>query len=174
MIFTLDVFFIFIANTVVIFYISYYPLDRGFTNQTLGFYIVAIFNTGSVLGRILPNALSDRIGVFNTLVPRTLVLEVTQFALLRVFNTGGMVVEAIATGFFSGSMIGTRIGMGFAPPGFGLLAAEPIASAILAATTDPLDRTGVWVFGGATAILSSIYHAFVRVVRSGVALSVKA
>ncbi|KAI0854492.1 hypothetical protein F4860DRAFT_499268 [Xylaria cubensis] len=125
-VFTIGVFFIFIANATVIFYISYYPLDRGFTDETLGFYIVAIINAGSVFGRILPNALSDRIGVFNTLAP------------LSVFN-----IEAIATGFFSGvvielppvtiqmlaenkSMIGTRIGMGFALAGFGLLAAGPI------------------------------------------------
>ncbi|KAI1821769.1 monocarboxylate permease-like protein, mch4 [Xylaria intraflava] len=191
MIFTLGVFFVFIANTVVIFYISYYPLDRGFTNQTLGFYIVAIFNAGSVLGRILPNALSDRIGVLNTLIPLTIVLGVTQFALLGVFNTSGIVVSAIATGFFSGvvialppvafrmltenkSMIGTRIGMGFALAGFGLLAAGPIAGAVLAATTDPLDWTGLWTFGGAAAILSAICHTVVRIIKSGVALNIKA
>ncbi|KAI0193461.1 monocarboxylate permease-like protein, mch4 [Astrocystis sublimbata] len=190
-IFTLGIFFIFMANTVVIFYISYYPLDRGFTDQTLAFYIVAIFNAGSVLGRILPNALSDRVGIFNTLVPLTVVLGVTEFALLGVFNTGGMVVEAIATGFFSGvvialppvafrmltannSMIGTRIGMGFAISGFGLLAAGPIAGAILAATTNPLDWTGVWVFGGASAVISAVCTGTVRIMRSGVSLNVKA
>ncbi|KAI1110472.1 monocarboxylate permease-like protein, mch4 [Nemania sp. NC0429] len=190
-IFTIGVFFVFIANTVVIFYISYYPLDRGFADQSLGFYIVAIFNAGSAFGRIIPNALSDRIGVFNTLVPLTLVLGVTQFALLGVFNTAGMVVEAIATGFFSGvvialppvafrmlttnkSMIGTRIGMGFALAGFGLLAAGPIAGAILASTSGPLNWTGVWSFGGATAIVSAICHTIVRIMRSGVALNVKA
>ncbi|KAI3325975.1 monocarboxylate permease-like protein, mch4 [Xylariaceae sp. AK1471] len=190
-VFTLGVFFVFIANTVVIFYISFYPLDRGFTNQTLGFYIVAIFNAGSVLGRILPNALSDRIGVFNTLVPLTLILGVTQFALLGVFNTPGMVVEAIATGFFSGvvialppvafrmltenkSMIGTRIGMGFALSGFGLLAAGPIAGAILSATSNPLNWAGVWVFGGLAAVISGLLHASVRIMRAGVALNIKA
>ncbi|KAI1736669.1 monocarboxylate permease-like protein, mch4 [Xylaria scruposa] len=191
LVFTLGVFFIFIANATVIFYISYYPLDRGFTDETLGFYIVAIFNAGSVFGRILPNALSDRIGVFNTLAPLTLVLGVTQFALLGVFNTGGMVVEAIATGFFSGvvialppvaiqmltenkSMIGTRIGMGFALAGFGLLAAGPIAGAILEATTNPLNWTGVWVFGGLAAVISALCHASVRIMRTGLVLKIRA
>ncbi|KAI1431269.1 monocarboxylate permease-like protein, mch4 [Xylaria sp. CBS 124048] len=191
MIFTLGVFFVFMANTVVIFYISYYALSKGFTSPSLGLYIVAIFNAGSVLGRVLPNALSDRVGVLNTLVPLTFVLGVTQFALLGVLNTGGMVVAAIATGFFSGvvialppvafrlltenkSMIGTRIGMGFAMSGFGLLAAGPIAGAVLSATTDPLDWTGVWAFGGASAVLAASCHTAVRVMRSGVALNIRA
>jgi hypothetical protein len=105
MVLTLGVSFVFIANTVAVFYISYYPPDHHLTNEMLGFYIVAIFNSGSVPGRILPNALSDRIGVFNTLVPLTLILGVTQFALLGVFNTAGVVVEAVATGLFSGVVI---------------------------------------------------------------------
>ncbi|KAI0182193.1 monocarboxylate permease [Xylaria flabelliformis] len=188
--FTLGMFFVFIANTVVIFYISYYPLNQGFINQSLGTNIVAIFNAGSVLGRIFPNALSDRIGVFNTLIPLTFLLGLTQFALLGVFNATGMVVEAIATGFFSGvvislppvvfriltenkSMIGTRIGMGFALAGLGLLAAGPVAGAILVATT-PLNWTGVWAFGGTAAIISGFIQTAVRIVRSGAVLKIKA
>ncbi|KAI0902870.1 monocarboxylate permease-like protein, mch4 [Ustulina deusta] len=188
--FTLGMFFVFIANTVVIFYISYYPLNLGFTSESLGTNIVAIFNAGSVLGRILPNALSDRIGVFNTLVPLTLLLGFTQFALLGVYNAPGMVVEAVVTGFFSGvvislppvifrlltdnkSMVGTRIGMGFALAGLGLLAAGPIAGTILS-STHPLNWTGVWVFGGLAAIISGLLQAFVRVMRSGATLNIKA
>ncbi|KAI1179216.1 major facilitator superfamily domain-containing protein [Nemania sp. FL0916] len=191
MLFVLGAFFVYIANIVVVFYISYYPLDRHITGETLGFYMVAIFNAGSVFGRIVPNAISDRIGVFNTLVPLTLVLGVTEFALLGVHNAPAMVVEAIATGFFSGvvialppvafrlltkdpSMIGTRIGMGFALGSFGLLAAGPIAGAVLAATTNPLDWTGVWVTGGVAAVISAICQAGVRIMRSGVALNIKA
>ncbi|KAI0877455.1 monocarboxylate permease-like protein, mch4 [Hypoxylon argillaceum] len=190
-VFTLGMFFVFISSTVVIFYISYYPLDRGFTSRSLGTNIVAIFNAGSVLGRILPNALSDRIGVFNTLVPLALLLGLTQFALLGVFNAPGMVVEAIATGFFSGvvislppvafrvltenkSMIGTRIGMGFAFAGLGLLAGGPVAGAILGTTTGQLNWTGVWVFGGTAGIISAVFHAIVRLIRSGTVFNIKA
>ncbi|KAJ8120350.1 hypothetical protein ONZ43_g2920 [Nemania bipapillata] len=190
-VFTLGLFFILIANTVVIFYISYYPLDRGFTSRELGTNIVAIFNAGSVLGRILPNALSDRIGVFNTLVPLTLLLGFTQFALLGVFNAPGMVVEAIVTGFFSGvvislppvafhvltenhSMIGTRIGMGFGLGGLGLLAGGPVAGAILATGPGQPNWTGVWVFSGTAAVISGFLYAAVRIMKSGTALSIKA
>ncbi|KAI1325353.1 monocarboxylate permease-like protein, mch4 [Xylariaceae sp. FL0255] len=190
-IFTLSVFFVFVANTIVIFYISYYPIDKNFTNDNLGFYIVAIFNAGSVLGRIIPNAISDRIGVFNTLAPLAFVLGVTEFALLGVSNAAGIVVEAILTGFFSGvviaippvafriltedkSLIGTRIGMGYSISGLGLLIAGPIGGAILAATTDPLDWTGLWVFAGVTAVIASILVVVVRVMKHGAAMKVKA
>lgn len=62
-IFALGLLIVFIGNAVLIFYVSYYPHERGVTGEALSFYLVSIFNAASVLGRILPNALSDRIGV---------------------------------------------------------------------------------------------------------------
>jgi len=159
-VFTLGVLVTFIGQTVLLFYISFYPADRGLTNTSLAFYITAIFNAGSVLGRILPNALSDRIGAFNTIAPLTMLLGVTMLCLLGVHNAAGMVVEALVTGFFSGVvvamppvcfrmvtdnkfMIGTRMGQGFAIGGLGLLAGGPGAGAILV-TADPLNWKGLW------------------------------
>ncbi|KAK9427504.1 major facilitator superfamily domain-containing protein [Lipomyces doorenjongii] len=54
--FALAVLIVFIGNSVLIFYISYYPINKGFTNSLLGFYMVAIFNAASIVGRIAPNA----------------------------------------------------------------------------------------------------------------------
>ncbi|KAF2799754.1 monocarboxylate permease-like protein, mch4 [Melanomma pulvis-pyrius CBS 109.77] len=190
MVFTLGVLICFIGQTALIFYISFYPLDRGFTGTSLAFYSAAIFNAGSVLGRILPNALSDRIGVFNTMAPFTMLLGITMLSLLGVRNEAGMIVEAVVTGFFSGvvvalppvcfraltenkSMIGTRIGQGFAIGGFGLLAGGPGAGAVLG-TTDPLDWTGLWIYGGVAACLAGLIYSFVRIMRSGFALNIKA
>ncbi|KAK3064498.1 hypothetical protein LTS18_006689 [Coniosporium uncinatum] len=160
MVFTLGVLVTFIGQTVLLFYISFYPADRGFTDTSLAFYITAIFNAGSVLGGILLNALSDRIGAFNTIAPFTMLLGVTILCLLGVRNAAGMIVEALVTGFFSGvvvamppvcfrmltdnkSMIGTRMGQGFAIGGLGLLAGGPGAGAILV-TADPLNWKGLW------------------------------
>lgn len=190
MVFILSVFIVFIGNSVLIFYISFYPANRGFTNTSLAFYVVAIFNAASVLGRILPNALSDRIGVFNTFAPTTLILSVTIFCMLAVHNEGGMIVEAVVTGFFSGvivalppvcfavltankSVIGTRIGQGFAIGGLGLLIGGPTAGAILGAS-EPLNWTGLWVYGGVTVCVAGLIIAFVRVMKAGLALKVKA
>ncbi|KAM5343576.1 hypothetical protein ACJ41O_012113 [Fusarium nematophilum] len=190
MVFTLGVLIVFISNTVLLFYISFFPADRSYTSTSLAFYTAAILNAGSVLGRILPNALSDRIGVFNTMAPFTVLLCVTMLCLLAVRNAAGMVVEAAVTGIFSGvvvvlppvcfrvltedkSMIGTRIGQGFAIAGLGLLTGGPSAGAVLG-TADPLNWTGLWVYGGATACLAGFIVACVRIMRSGLALNIKA
>ncbi|KAJ9148764.1 Riboflavin transporter MCH5 [Coniochaeta hoffmannii] len=189
-VFTLALLIVFIGQTVLLFYISFYPANRGLTNATLAFYVTAILNAGSILGRILPNALSDRIGVFNTIAPLTVLLGVTMLCLLAVNNAAGMVVEAAVTGFFSGtvialppvcfrvltknpSMIGTRIGQGFAIAGIGLLLAGPSAGAILG-SVEPLDWTGLWVYGGVTVVVAGFILFGVRVMRAGFKLNVKA
>ncbi|KAH8904899.1 monocarboxylate permease-like protein, mch4 [Coniochaeta sp. PMI_546] len=190
MVFTLAVLVAFIGQTVLLFYISFYPADRGLTDTSLAFYIAAIFNAGSVLGRILPNALSDRIGVFNTIAPLTVFLGVTILCLLAVRNAAGMVVEAIVTGFFSGivvalppvcfrsltknpSMFGTRIGQGFATAGIGLLIAGPSAGAILG-SVELLNWTGLWVYGGVTVCIAGVILFGVRGMKAGIKLNVRA
>ncbi|PYI01587.1 monocarboxylate permease-like protein, mch4 [Aspergillus sclerotiicarbonarius CBS 121057] len=189
LIFTLSVLVLFIANSILIFYISFYPDNRGFTDTSLAFYMAAIFNAGSVFGRIAPNALSDRIGVFNTFAPTTLLLGVTVLCMLAVHNSAGMIVEAIVTGFFSGvvvamppvcfrmltpnpAMIGTRIGQGFAIAGLGLLIGGPTAGAVLGGR-DPLDWTGLWVYGGVAGCVAAGIMLGVRVMKGGVAWRVK-
>ncbi|ROV95040.1 hypothetical protein VPNG_09493 [Cytospora leucostoma] len=190
MVFTLALLIVFIGNAVLIFYVSFYPQDRGFTDTSLAFYIASIFNAGSFLGRILPNALSDRIGVFNTMAPTTLLLGITVLCMLGVRNAAGMIVEAIVTGFFSGvvvalppvcfrvltenkAMIGTRNGQGFAIGGLGLLIGGPSAGAILGGV-HPLEWTGLWVYSGVAACVSGLILVGLRITRAGVALKVKA
>ena len=188
--FALAVLIVFIGNSVLIFYISYYPISRGFTDSSLGFYMAAIFNAASVFGRIAPNAVSDRIGVFDTFVPMALILSVTVFCMLGVTNTAGMVVEAVVTGFCSGvivalppvcfamltknkALIGTRIGQGFAIGALGLLIGGPSAGAILG-TTEPLNWTGLWVYGGVTVAVAGFILIAVRIMKAGPKLMVKA
>ena len=188
--FALAVLIVFIGNSVLIFYISYYPINKGFTDSSLGFYMVAIFNAASVFGRIAPNAVSDRIGVFNTFVPMALILSITVFCMLGVTNAAGMVVEAVVTGFFSGvivalppvcfamltknkALIGTRIGQGFAIGGLGLLIGGPSAGAILG-TIEPLNWTGLWVYGGVTIAVAGFILIAVRIMKAGPKLMVKA
>jgi MFS family permease len=190
MIFTLGVFICFVGQGVLLFYVSFYPADRGFTDESLAFYTNAIFNAASVFGRILPNALSDRIGVFNTMSPFMLLLGITMLCLLVVRNAAGIVVEAVVTGFFSGvvvaltpvcfrtltenkSMIGTRIGQGFAIAGLGLLASGPSAGAILG-VVEPLNWTGLWIYGGVAACAASFVFAYVRFLRAGLVMKIKA
>ncbi|ORY63351.1 uncharacterized protein BCR38DRAFT_458507 [Pseudomassariella vexata] len=189
MFFTLGVLIVFIAQTVVVFYIYFYPADRSFTDTSLVFYMAAIFNAGSVLGRILPNALSDRIGLFSTIVPLTVLLGVTIICLLGVCNAAGIFIEVVVTAFFSGviialphvcfrvlteneSMIGTRRA-GFCDWWTRLVGWRAECCAGLGTTVDPLNGTGLWVYGGATACVAGLIYVCVRIMRSGLALNMK-
>ena len=59
----------FIGLYVGFFYTSYYGQATHLTSASLSFYLVPILNAGSVLGRTLPNWLSDKIGGFNVIAP---------------------------------------------------------------------------------------------------------
>ena len=180
----------FIGNSVLISYISYYPINKGFTNSSFGFYMVAIFNAASIFGRIAPIAMSHRIGVFNTFVPMALILSIMVICMLGVTNAAGMVVEAVVTGFFRGvivtlppvwfamltknkALIGTRIGRGFAIGGLGLLIGGPSAGVILG-RIEPLNWTGLWAYGGVTIAVAGFILIAVRIMRAGPKLIVKA
>lgn len=54
---------------VAAFYTSFFGQATEITDESLSFYLIPIFNAGSVLGRIVPNWLSDRIGPLNVLAP---------------------------------------------------------------------------------------------------------
>lgn len=93
---------------------------------------------------------------------------------------------AVLIGFFSGiyialppvifvaltpdkSKIGTRIGMGFAILGFGVLAGGPGGGGILQRHGEqgPLDWSGTWIYGGILPIASAVIMATVRYMRGG-------
>ena len=190
LVFTLSLLIVFIGNSVLIFYISFFPAHRGIINTSLALYIVAIFDAASIPGRIVPNALFDHIGVFNTMAPITLVLAATVLCMLAVHNAAGMVIEAVVTGFFSGvvfamppvcfamltkkkSMIGTSIGQDFAMGGLGLLIGGPIAGAILG-SVEPLNWSRLWAFGGVAVCTSGLIILVAGVIKAGVVLKAKA
>ncbi|AEO61200.1 hypothetical protein MYCTH_2130352 [Thermothelomyces thermophilus ATCC 42464] len=148
-----------------------WPYIGGFTDTSLAFYIAAIFNAGSTLGRILPNALSDRIGVFNAMAPLTLPLASSYSAC-----SPGVVIALPPLCFRvlteNKAMIGTRTGQGFAIGGLGLLLAGPSAGAILG-TVEPRNWTGLWVYGGVTLCAVGLILFGLRFMKSGLALMVK-
>ncbi len=59
----------FIGLYVGLFYTSYYGQATGYTDESLSFYLVPILNAGSVLGRTLPNWISDAVGPINVIAP---------------------------------------------------------------------------------------------------------
>lgn len=179
----------FIGLYVMLFYISFYAEVRGITNSSLSFYLIAILNSTSMFGRTLPNALSDKTGPLNLIIPGAFICGILNIGMIGVHNVGGIVVMALLFGFFSGvfvalppllfvaltqdkSKIGTRMGMGFAVVGLGALIGGPGGGAILG-TGENMQWTGVWLFGGFANIAAGLIFVGLRFYKAGLKLKVK-
>jgi hypothetical protein len=72
--------------------------------------------------------------------------------------------------------IGTRIGMGFAMVGLGVLAGGPGGGGILqrrGEAIDTLDWTGTWTYGGVVVLAAGAIFTALRIWKSGGKLMVK-
>ena len=176
----------FMGLYVPFFYIQYFAVSTGITDNNLGFYLLAILNTASVAGRIIPNFIADKTGPFNMIVPCGLAAGVIIFGLIGTHSVATIIVISLVYGFFSGTfvslppacfvllspnrgLIGTRMGMGFAVIAIGGLTGTPIAGAILNAK----GWLAVWAFAGATASAGALLLGASRMVRSGGKLIMK-
>lgn len=64
---------------------------------------VAILNTGSIAGRLIPNALADIFGRFNVICPIAFVSTILLFSMFGVKSVAAVTVFALLYGFFSGA-----------------------------------------------------------------------
>jgi MFS family permease len=171
----------------VFFYVQIYALEKHITNENLGFYLLSILNTASILGRIVPNFIADKTGALNIIVPCAWISALVIFCFISVSSVAGIIILILIFGFFSGTfvslpptiivhmttnrgLIGTRMGMCFAFVSLGVLVGTPIAGAILTAH----GFTAVWVFGGTMTIAGGAIMAASRVAFKGWKLNVKA
>lgn len=132
----------------------------------------------------LPNILSDKIGALNVITPGAVMVGVVFLCYIPVHNVGGIVVVALLFGFFSGifialppvlffqltqnkAVVGTRVGMGFAFIGAGVLAGGPGAGAVLGTDGSNLHWTATWVYAGVTVLAASMIFAALRVWKAG-------
>ena len=155
----------FLGLYVPLFYIQYFAVSTKITDDNLGFYLLAILNTASIAGRIIPNMVADKTGPFNMVVPCGIAAGVLIFGLIGHQSVASIVVLSLLYGFFSGTfvslppacfvqlspdrgMIGTRMGMGFAIISIGGLIGTPIAGIILNAH----GWTSMWLFAACTAV----------------------
>lgn len=69
MMFTMATLIGFMGLYTILFYLSYYAVDRHVTNTKMAFYLVPIFNAASCFGRTIPNALSDKTGPLILIAP---------------------------------------------------------------------------------------------------------
>lgn len=178
-IFTLGAMVGFTGLYVMLVYISYFSSAAGVADAAMAFYLIPILNAGSTFGRTLPNYLSDKFGPLNLFGPAALVCAVLTFSMLAVKNLAGVTVIALLYGFFSGvyvalppvcfvrltkdmSKIGTRIGMGMATCGLGVLASGPGGGGIIGTDPENLHWDRLWIFSGCLMIGSGVILSGVR------------
>lgn len=184
----------FVCMYCFIFYVSYYSESSGALSAEMAFYLIAILNVGSLIGRTLPNYLGDKIGFFNIMGPCTIVVAVLTLLLITVRSYGGIIAIAFLFGIFSGvffsmpgpifvritkdkAKIGTRMGMGFAIIGLGALAGGPGGGGVLGTISGTaggsLRWTSLWIYGGVTAMVSGVALIALRFYMAGAKLLVK-
>ena len=189
-IFTIATFIGFTGIAAILFYLSFFAEDKKITDTKMAFYIVPIFNAASCFGRTLPNALADRTGPFNVLIPGSLIFGVLALCMMAVKTEAAIIVLAILTGFFSGvyialppicfvaltkdkTKIGSRLGMGYGFIAFGMLAGGPGGGHLLG-QADPLNWNGLWGYTGGMCVVSGLMYGGLRLAKYGAKLNKKA
>ena len=155
-------FFGFMGLYMPFFFAQVYALQKHITNENLAFYLLAIMNSTSVFGRIIPNVFADKLGPFNVVIPCALISGLLCICYMTAESSASICVLMAFYGFFSGSFvslpptiivrlsqdkrekIGTRLGQSFAVVALGVLIGTPIGGAIL----DNRGFNALWTFGG--------------------------
>ncbi|KAF9460406.1 major facilitator superfamily domain-containing protein [Collybia nuda] len=104
---------IMILGTVLVFAGLYFPIFfvqlnaiKNGIDPELAFYTIAILNGASVIGRVIPNLLVHRIGVFNVLIPCIAISGLLVFCTLAVKDVAGTMSFTVLYGLFSGAYAG--------------------------------------------------------------------
>jgi fucose permease len=87
-----------------LFYLQLFAETHGLS-EDLAFYTVSIANAASVFGRVLPNFMADKLGVFNMLIIASTCAGIICLAWMAATSTAGVIVIAILFGFFSGAYV---------------------------------------------------------------------
>lgn len=163
------------------FYVEFYSISYKITNENLAFYTLAIINSASVFGRIVPNFIADKVGPLNIIIPACFISGIICLCLIPVRTVGPLIVVCLLYGFFSGAlvslpptiyvhlsiknraMIGTRMGQGFFIISIGLLLGTPICGWIL----NGASYAYVWVFSGLLLIAGAIVMFLSRTAKVG-------
>jgi len=171
-------FLCFLALYVPFFYITVFATSHKTTTDDFAPYLVTMLNVGSVPGRLIPNALADRVGCLNMMIVCVFASSMIAWGWLGVENLGGSVVFALLYGGFSGgvvsltpsvilqispdpSRVGTRLGMSFLSTGTAVLIGTPIAGAILGGYSNA-EWLGVMSYGAAGLLLATCLYSTSR------------
>ncbi|KAI4728739.1 MFS general substrate transporter [Aureobasidium sp. EXF-10728] len=181
--FVLGGFLAFMGLYAPFFYVESYAITYNITSESLGFYTLAIINSASVFGRIVPNLIADRTGPLNMIIPCCVISGIIALCLIPVRSEAALIVECVLYGFFSGALvslpptvfvhlspnrglIGTRMGQGFSIISIGLLLGTPICGWIL----DGSGFAEVWIFAGVLIIAGGSLMFMSRFFKAGIKL----
>lgn len=90
------------------FFITSYAVSLGISTS-LAFYLVSIVNGASFFGRIIAGWGADKLGHFNMCAFSALASAIIAFCWTAADNTAGLVVFALAYGYFSGVSLSTPV-----------------------------------------------------------------
>ncbi|KAF5024491.1 hypothetical protein F66182_3431 [Fusarium sp. NRRL 66182] len=150
-------------------HIQSYALDREIVSPDLALYMLAILNSSSIFGRILPAFVAQHLGPMNTIIGTAIVLTITSLCLMSATTLPRLLVTVLIQGFFTGSFfalqptifvrltsdpkrIGTRFGMAFSVMSFALLFGPPVGGVLRRS----LGYNAAWAWAGITIFIGSI------------------
>ena len=162
-------------------YLAAYGQYRGMTPE-FSFYLLSILNAGSVLGRILPGLVSDRIGPFNVMMTISLLSGIFALGLwLPTSSVAATVVYAVSFGFTSGSYIslipvvvgrisnieefGSRYGMALIFAGLASLTGVSIGGKLIEDADGGF--IGVQLWTGVTSLVAFVLWLLTRITVGG-------
>lgn len=153
MLFTAGFFFAFSGYYVPIFLEPTFAVHQVKQSEGIAFYLIALLNGASVVGRVVPGLIADRIGPMRVLIFGFLAGGLISLGWIGVKNFAGLIVFCTFYGLFGGliptmpataisalcpslDVVGTRMGMAFFPAGIGVLLSTPVAGALATASSD--------------------------------------
>ncbi|KAJ0124262.1 major facilitator superfamily transporter [Diaporthe amygdali] len=181
-------FTVFLGLYTPFFYVESFAVSTGITSEDTAFYLLAIVNLSSIIGRIIPNIhLAGMMGPMNMITITTICLAATSLGFIGVKNAAGVFVVSVVYGFFTGtffalqptifvrltgdmSVMGTRFGMAFSIMSFGLLIGSPISGVLQRAFGS---YNASWVWAAITVAGGSILLGVARTLKVGPKVAIK-
>jgi len=155
MLFSLALFFIFLAYFIPLYYIPAYATIHLGESSNFAFYLLAITNAGACIGRTLPLFFAHQLGPMNLFLFFTIVGVILLFSWISIENSTGFTVFCVFWGIITGVLVttppaalahpllapspnimGTRLGMSWSAAAIGVLVGTPIAGALVDIETD--------------------------------------
>ncbi|KAI0672767.1 MFS general substrate transporter [Trametes maxima] len=168
-------FLAFLGIYTVLTYIDVSASSKGI-DPDFSFYLLAIANACSAIGRLTGGIFADRLGALSVMTPATFIAGILTYAWPFAHNVGGFIAIAIVYGCASGVYVsllaapvvrmgktqdvGVRVGMSMTVIAIGAVAGPPISGAINAAT-GTYKYTGI--YAGTTVMVACCFLLATRV-----------